>query len=118
MRTLSRKEFLAELDAQNVPRLHVALKCCSCGHVQSMASLMEFAGLDSDAAGEAVIQECEGRHNPGCGCDWTTTGLLRTHTLEVIDDDGKPFAVFEPASATEAQALMAKVIAHNQARGE
>lgn len=117
MRTIPHADFLAELDAQGVPRVHAALKCCSCGQIQSVASLMEFAGLARDDAADCVAQECGGRHRPGCGCDWATYGLLRIHTLEVVTEGGNTIAAFAPATPEEALALMAKVVAHNQAKG-
>ncbi|MDL2279042.1 hypothetical protein LJC15_00055 [Desulfovibrio sp. OttesenSCG-928-G11] len=114
-RTVSHAEFLAELEAQGVPRHHCAFRCVICGNIQSAFSLSRF--MTPDQAANRCYFSCEGRYNNGAhGCDWTLGGLLRVHTLEVIADDGTHIPAFEPASPEEAQTLMrvmqGKALAH------
>lgn len=104
-------------------REHISFKCPVCGTVQSIASLAK-AGAPTDKVENFLGFSCEGRFsNAGPwpsdkkkgravdarravrGCDWTLGGLFRIHTLEVINDEGKPQPIFEVASAEEAQAL-------------
>lgn len=114
IRTISLADWNAACLGQGVPRLHVALKCCVCGTVQSMADLVA-AGMSEDDAARRLGTDCVGRFTgasahlrgdpPGRGCDWTLGGLFKAHTLEVVDGEQR-FATFEPATPEEAQAHM------------
>lgn len=123
IRTLSVPEFHAELKAQGVShQRHYALKCASCGTVQSMASLVA-AGATPEEAERKIGFSCEGRltnagpwpSNPSAerratrGCDWSLGGFFRIHKLEVITPDGEKNPRFEIASPEEAQALEAEI---------
>lgn len=118
------EELHSRFKAQGVStHEHIAFKCVICSTVQSMASLVK-AGCPPEKSETQVGFSCEGRwSNAGPypnekkrdaksvarrqvrGCDWTLGGLFRLHTLEVIDADGKPQPIFEPASPEEAQTL-------------
>jgi hypothetical protein len=66
-------------------------KCARCGNVQSME---DFKGLVDDP-NSVVHFSCIGRWKKGVGCDWTLGGLFQIHTLDVINEDGNSFPVFE-----------------------
>lgn len=126
MKTMTIPEFQAALKAQDVTRREdLAVICPVCQMVQSMQSLINAgAGATGEAVERYIGFSCVGRFNgagpfrkgdaSGKGCDWTLAGLLRLHTLEVIDEEGNPHPRFEPASAEEAQALARR----NAAAGE
>ena len=124
MRQITIPEFHADLKAQGVSaREHAAFKCCICGTVQSMASL-KHAGCPDDRIENQIGFSCEGRWSKAGpwprgdkaqeqrraqtdkrGCDWTLGGLLRIHSLEVLNEEGDAQPIFEPATAEEAQEL-------------
>jgi hypothetical protein len=114
IRTITAAEFGAELQAQNVPRDHYAVKCPVCGTVQSLTSFY-VAGLSPEMAEKQIAYSCIGRQTkagphkkeaaPGKGCDWTLGGLFQFHTLLVLAGE-KTLPTFEPATAEEAKTLM------------
>ena len=121
---ISLEDFLGRLKAQGVPRRHLALICPACGTAQSMHSLIAAgAGATEDEVEKYVGFSCVGRwteapaadfaNKPpkygGSGCDWTLGGLLGIHELEVATPDGEVHPRFVPATAEQAQALMAQV---------
>jgi hypothetical protein len=118
VRTITHAEFVAELKAQGVPREDYAVKCCICGTVQSINSMLK-AGVSVDDANKAIGFSCIGRFTgagpakqgdkPGKGCDWSLGGLFRLHTVEVLFDGDKSSPAFEPVSAAEAQALKSQL---------
>ena len=71
-------------------------KCPSCGHVQSVESvIIHNQELTEKEVSEWIYFNCEGRTNPKHGCDWTLGGLLGIHKLEVVQQDGSTISVFE-----------------------
>jgi len=117
MRTITVKEFHAELRAQGVPKEHLALKCPLCGTIQSAADLIRVgAGKDFEEVEGYIGFSCIGRwtnagsfkeeNPPGKGCDWTLGGLLQLHQLEVITEEGEKHPRFEICTPEEAQAHM------------
>lgn len=117
MKTLTLPEFHALLKAQDVPAIeHLAFKCPLCDTIQSAADLIDAgAGENFDEVEKYLGFSCVGRWTHGnppppkakkgkqIGCDWTLGGLLRFHTLEVINEKGKPCPRFEPCTPEEAQ---------------
>lgn len=74
---------------------HWAFRCISCGHVQTAAEIADRYGLDLARAGARVYVSCEGRLG-GPGCNWSLGGLLKMHTLEVLEPESQCFdPVFE-----------------------
>ena len=61
----------------------------------------DFRSKNIDPDG-VVYFSCIGRWVPGIGCDWTLGGLLRIHTLEVINGQGDKIPVFEFADDPDA----------------
>jgi hypothetical protein len=114
MKTMPLAEFRAALQAQGVPREHLAFRCPMCKTIQSAHDLITAgAGDDLDAVQQYLGFSCVGRFtgagspsqaSPGSGCNWTLGGLFRMHELEVITEDGKHHPHFEPATPEEAQA--------------
>lgn len=111
------EEFIALARAQGVTDVnHVAFKCCMCGTIQSMASLIE-AGALPDQAENCVGYSCVGRWLnsgpppgvPGKGCDWTLGGLFGSAGREVLEIVRSPTHTsirFLLATPEEAQRLM------------
>lgn len=66
-------------------------KCPSCGHEQSIASVLEH---NPELKGNLgwIYQNCEGRHVEGHGCNWTLGGLFQVHNVEYFHS-----GVFVPA---------------------
>jgi hypothetical protein len=122
MKIVTHKAWLDELQAQGVPRKHVATKCPICGTVQSMASLERAGATEADAMASFGFS-CVGRFTnagphkrgdpPGKGCDWSLGGLLRLHEVEVVLEGGAISPAFEVASPDEAKALMAELEREN-----
>lgn len=105
-RCITIEQFKAELQAQGVPREHLAVKCVQCGTVQSRQDFI-------DAGVHRTMQEaqkhwgfsCIGRFVSNTGCDWTLGGLFQIHQLEIDFGDGSnPMPIFEPSTPEEAQA--------------
>lgn len=70
-------------------------KCASCGHIQSINSMLEHNPLLKAKDFEnSIYFNCEGRTNEGYGCDWSLGGLFHVHKLEV-EFNGKNVPVFE-----------------------
>lgn len=71
-------------------------RCVSCGHVQSIASILEHTpDRDRELVGNQVAFSCEGRWVKGVGCDWTLGGLFTIHKVEVVMEDGAICPSFE-----------------------
>lgn len=62
--------------------------CPACGHEQSHNEVKARKPDVGDTSGW-IYFSCEGRHNPGHGCDWTLGGLFQVHTLEVLEESGR-----------------------------
>ena len=122
MRKISVDEFQAELKAQGVSSPdHVAVKCPTCGTVQSKA-LLKDQGCPDDKIEGQIGFSCVGRWNDAGppprrgdtskrekpGCNWTLGGLLSCHELEV-EKDGVSHPMFEVATSEEALALEASL---------
>ena len=113
MRRIPIEAFHAELKAQGMAdRADLAFVCPACGTVQSARDLIAAgAGLDFDDVERILTFSCVGRfagnkqpiRKGGGPCDWTLGGLLKIHTLEVVDADGKAHPSFETASPQQAQ---------------
>jgi hypothetical protein len=129
MKTITIDELHAALRAQGVPREHMSVKCPVCRTVQSFSQLVAavkaatpehmrayFGKADMDPE-EIFGFDCIGRvtgagpwkgegDTPGRGCNWTLSGFLKAHRLEVISAKGERVPFFEPATPEEAQALL------------
>lgn len=116
MRMISLADFLAELKAQGVPKMHLAFRCPACKTIQSASDLISAgAGNDFDSVEQYLGFSCVGRWTHGDppprplpddfqgGCNWTLGGLLPIHELEVVTDDGKHHPRFAPCTPEEAQ---------------
>lgn len=110
------EEFHGALKEQGVPREHLAFKCPMCGTVQSATDLIKAgAGKTfADVAGYLGFS-CVGRFTnagpprkspDGKPCNWSLGGLFQLHKMEVVDEDGKHFPHFEPATKGDAQMHM------------
>lgn len=118
MKRMTIPEFHAALKAQGVAREDLALVCPMCGTVQSPRDLIAAgAGADFEAVERFVGFSCVGRFTgagsprkqpDGQPCNWTLGGLFQCHKLEVIDEDGKAYPRFEPATPEQAQAHAAR----------
>lgn len=85
-------------------RDHWQFVCPSCGNVQSLASVMEHnPELDAEQVARWICSECEGRHTPEHGCDWTLCGLFQIHKLQVLHVTGAVYPVFEFANEAESE---------------
>lgn len=116
-RQITVEQLHTELRAQGVSgREHYAFRCVCCGTIQSGASLIRAgAGATFEDVEKWVGFSCVGRFTnagprrkgepPGRGCDWTLGGLFTIHKLEILTDDGKACALFEPATPEEARSL-------------
>ena len=115
MRQVTIPEFHAELRAQGVSsREHLAFRCPLCKTLQSARDLIDAgAGKTFDEVESSLGFACVGRFTgagsprkkpDGKPCNWTLGGLFRLHELEVIDENGKAHARFEPASPEDAKA--------------
>jgi len=119
MRRLTIPEFHSELKAQGVAsHENFAFKCPLCQTVQSGRDLIDAgAGATFDDVEKYVGFSCVGRFTnagsprkkpDGKPCNWTLGGFFQLHKLEVVDEDGRVFRRFEPATQAEAQAHAAK----------
>ncbi len=109
-------DFQARLEAQGVPKEHLAFKCPICAFVQSAQSFIcAGAGEDFAAVEKYTGFSCVGRfmgagparkEPDGKPCDWSLGGLLKLHKMEVEVEEGLYWPVFEIASPAEAQALI------------
>lgn len=120
MRTVTREQFQAELQAQGVKtHLDFAFRCPVCKTIQSARDLIAAgAGNDFDAVERYLAFSCVGRFTnagphkkdtpPGKGCNWTLGGLFQLHELTVTTDDGEKHPRFELATPDEAKAHAAK----------
>lgn len=118
MKTITGPELRDAARAQRVPLEHRAFKCPMCATVQSAFDFIQAgAGVNFDEVSKHLGTSCVGRFTgastpratpDGKACDWTLHGQLRMHKLEVLDDDGQAYPIFEPASPEEAQAHAAK----------
>lgn len=116
MRQITHDAFLAELEAQGVPRDHYAFICPACGTVQSYDDFKR-AGVESENAERAIGFNCVGRYTnapaprkapDGKPCNWSLGGLFRIHQLEVKTEDGTVHPFFEVAAPEQARAHLAQ----------
>lgn len=109
--TVITKETLqARIAAQGVdsPK-NIATICPACGTVQSYALARKLGASDEQAKGLAAYS-CVGRIKGSAeGCNWTLGGVLKIHTLAVMEDDGEVMPFFELATAEQAKELKARV---------
>ena len=115
MRKITLEQFHAELKAQGVPHLHLAMKCPMCGTIQSAADLIATgtAGHSFEEVEKYLGFSCVGRFThrqpppkekgTQVGCDWTLGGLFSLHELTVMTPDGQTHPRFELATPKEAQ---------------
>ena len=113
MKTITYTEFKADLMSQGVAtRLDLAFVCPICGTVQSARDLIAAgAGDDFEKVERYIGFSCVGRwtgagspmKDSGKACNWTLGGLLQTHKLEVITEDGEKIPHFEIATPEQAQ---------------
>lgn len=107
-------EFHAALKSQGVSsHEHFAFICPACGTVQSGRDLMKATGKPFAEIERHLGFSCIGRFTGAGpvekkrggqrGCDWTLGGLLRIHSLEVVDGDER-YPRFALATAEQAQA--------------
>jgi hypothetical protein len=117
MKTMTLDEFRQAVKAQGVEREDYAFICPMCGTVQSARDLIRAgAGQDFEAVERALGFSCLGRYTNAGGpvrdsgkpCNWTLGGLLQTHELEVVTEDGKHHPHFAVATPEQAQAHAAK----------
>lgn len=118
MKEQSLEDFRTELKAQGVDKLHLAFVCPMCATVQSATDLIAAgAGTDFDSVERVLGFSCVGRYTgagsprkepDGKPCNWTLGGFFTMHKLEVIDEEGKRHAYFEPATPEQAQAHAAQ----------
>jgi hypothetical protein len=115
-REITVEQFHAELKAQGVPLLDLALICPMCGTVQSARSLIVAgAGKTFEDVEKYLGFSCVGRFDrapksprqkpDGKPCDWTLGGFFTFHELAVITPEGEKKPRFEVASPEQAQAL-------------
>jgi hypothetical protein len=118
MKRMTVDEFHAAFKAQGaVSPLDIVLVCPACGTPQSARDfLLADQGKTFEEIERLLGWSCIGRFTgapaprakpDGKPCNWTLGGLLKLHTLEVIDDDGVVHMRFEPASPEVAQAYLA-----------
>lgn len=70
--------------------------CPVCKHKQSVNSIMKNnSNLTEKEVRDFITCECEGRHTENKGCDWCLYGLFQVHNLEILQEDGKRFNVFD-----------------------
>jgi hypothetical protein len=121
MLTLTLDEYKAAVKAQGVPHEHIAMRCPMCGTIQSAADLIAAgAGKDFDAVQKYLGFSCVGRFTgassprkqpDGKPCDWTLGGFFQMHKLEVVTPYSEMYPRFELATADEAKAHMAALLA-------
>jgi|GEM_PF-1113927 len=85
-------------------------KCPACGHEQSHNETKARRADIGDTSGW-IYFACEGRHNPGVGCDWSLGGLFQIHTLEVIEESGRAVACMRFADPRADELLTAATAA-------
>lgn len=77
--------------------------CPACKTVQKLQDLID-ADVPKDDLDGYFAFSCIGRFTKGKkGCDWTLGGLLQSHKLEVVFEDGRKRKVFEFAPQTEGE---------------
>lgn len=114
MKVLTGAQLRDAARAQHVPLRHRAFKCPLCGTVQSAHDFIQAgAGGTFDEVSKHLGTACIGRFTgagaprrvpDGKPCNWLLGGLLQLHTMVVVDEDGRHWPIFEPASPEEAQA--------------
>lgn len=72
-------------------------KCVQCGETQTAKDFHD-AGLTQDEAMSRAYFSCIGRLIKGRGCDWSLGGLLKFHSVEVLDEEGHLRPVFDFAN--------------------
>lgn len=128
MKTITGPELRDAARAQRLPLEHRAFKCPRCATVQSAFDFIKAgAGPSFDSVAKHLGTSCVGRYTgagaaratpDGKPCNWTLHGMLQLHTVEVIDDDGQAYPIFEPASPQEAQVHAAKNLLRQVESGE
>lgn len=125
-RTITLEAFKAEVLAQGVERLDVAVICPLCDTPQSMRALIAAGAGVTEAEVEKFIGfSCIGRftgagsgfrkdHPKGQGCNYTLGGLFKLPKLIVLLPDGEKFPHFEIAPKEQAEALRQSLIAGAQ----
>ena len=122
MKTMTLAEFQQALMSQGVQRPEdFALVCPMCGTVQSARDLIAAgAGSSMNEVERYLGFSCVGRFTgarqqrrqpDGQPCNWTLGGLLQTHKLEVVTPGGVKHPRFELATAEQAQAHAAALVA-------
>ncbi len=116
MKTMSVKEFYAAFKAQGaIDAFDACVVCPMCGTVQNGRDFVAAGAAKTlDDIGGLLGSSCIGRqthHLPPpkekgtqIGCNWALWGFLQLHDLEVIDEDGQKFPMFEPATPEQAKA--------------
>lgn len=120
MKTMTMDEYWNALKAQGTKKhTELCMICPMCGTVQNGADLIAAgAGKTWEDVEQYVGWSCVGRWTHGKppptenvtqeGCNWTLGGLFHTHTMEVIDEDGKKHPRFEVATPEQSKAHLSK----------
>lgn len=113
MKTITYKEFQAEMQAQGMAKVDLAFVCPMCGTVQSARDLIALdAGKDFDEVEQYLGFSCVGRwtgagspvKDSGKPCNWTLGGLFQMHEVEIVTDDGEHHKRFALATPEQAKA--------------
>ena len=113
-RSITLKEFIAELKKQDVSKNNLCFICPMCGTVQNANDLIKAkAGKSFKDVEKYLGFSCVGRFThrkpppkekgTQMGCDWTLGGLFQLHTLEVVTEDGVKHPRFDIATPEQAK---------------
>lgn len=111
IRKIAIEQLRKEIAAQGVPQEHVAVVCPACGFVQSEVDFVK-AGVPRGDVPTVLGFSCVGRYSDakpprkkpdGKPCNWTLGGLFQIHRLQVTDEKGTTFPLFELASPRQAR---------------
>lgn len=105
MKRLTVKEFLEEGKAKfGEDKKKWKFVCPMCKTAQSYEDLVAV-GVDPKDVDKYLGFSCVGRwtqagpyrkgDKSGKGCDWTLGGLFRIHQLEVVDEEGGEYPLFD-----------------------
>ena len=89
-------------------------KCPNCGHVQCGKEVRERNPSLIGTISDWITCNCEGRHTPGIGCNWTLGGLFQIHKVEVTIGQ-KIIRAFEFADTEPVNANQSLPVAPDQA---
>ena len=94
-------------------------KCPSCKHKQSINSVMKNnKDLTEKEVRDFITSNCEGRYTKGKGGDWCLGGLFQIHELEheleILQEDGSKFSVFEFADDKAMQEVREQLVDCNE----